>query len=219
MARGGFDWRKAALVAIAVLAAGVVGTLLASEGGEPAHGSAPAPPCPAGFLDQIGRGDRLRRLLGSTEEGRALLERVRATEVRICFGPIDVPVVTDDRVLLLDSRGDDAELAARTGHLLAHVADGAPFPAAIPADADCEHVVRDALAREAAAYALEIRLRRELGVAGRRYAFEDAYVATDAGERAILAYLVAHPEGGPGLDPLGSAYRQRCEVGRAAAAR
>lgn len=206
-----------AAIAIAVLGALVIAALAASDG-EGAVARGPAPPCPYEFVEHLGRSDRLRRVLGSAAEGRALLDALGPTEVRFCFGSIEVPVLSDDRVLLLDANAEEAEAAARAGHLLHHAVHGSPFPPSVAAGASCDDVVRGALAAEARAYALEVRLRRALGVTGHRYAFEAAYVANEAGERAILDYLVAHPEGGPGLDPLGAAYRQRCELARSEAA-
>lgn len=211
----GIPWRTPALVAALALAIGVVFAIVWPRGGDAPRGfEGPAPPCPAGFLDQLGRAEALRAALDGTEEGRALLDALGARQVGWCFGVIDVPVVQDDRVLLLDRRQDDPELAARAGHLLHHVVHGTPMPDTVEPDADCGAVVREALAREARAYALELRLRRALGVEGARYEFEAPFLAARAedGEALILEYLLAHPEGGPGLDGLGAAYRQRCEV-------
>lgn len=215
MARSRVGWRLAAGIAIAVLGALVIVVVAASSDDE-AVARGPAPPCPHEFVEQLGRSDGLRRLLASVEEGAALLDALGSTEVRFCFGTIEVPVLSDDRVLLLDAGADEAETAARAGHLLHHAVYGSPFPAEVAPDASCDDVVRGALAAEARAYALEVRLRRALGVEGRRYAFEAAYVPTEAGERGIFEYLLANPTGGPGLDPLGAAYRQRCEVARRA---
>ncbi len=215
----GLPWRVPALVAALALSIGVIFALVWPRGdGAPRAFEGPAPPCPAGFFDQLGRAEALRAALGGTEEGRAILEALGPTEVRFCFGVVDVPVVQDERVLLLDRRQDDPELAARTGHLLHHVVRGAPMPDAIEPDADCGALVREALAREARAYALELRLRRALGVRGARYEFETPFFAAPAGEGegVVLEYLLAHPDGGPGLDGLGAAYRQRCEVQRRA---
>ncbi len=212
--------RLAAAIAIPVLGAFVIAALASSSSSssDEAVARGPAPPCPYEFVEHLGQSERLRRLLLSTGEGRALLDALGSTEVRFCFGTIEVPVLSDDRLLLLDARAEEAEAAARAGHLLHHVVHGSPFPAEVAAGARCDEVVRGALAAEARAYALEVRLRRALGVTGHRYEFEAAYVATEAGERAILDYLVAHPTGGPGLDPLGAAYHQRCEVARSEAA-
>lgn len=180
----------------------------------------PAGPCPSGFLEPLGRGAQVIERLRATDEGARWLRELGDTEVRLCFGTIDVPVVSEDRALLLDARADDAETAARAGHLIAHVVRGMPFPARVSADADCAAVVDGALAAEAQAYAVELRLRRALGVAGGRYEFEQAFwAAGDAGEAQILRYLREHPDGGPGLDGLGTAYRQRCDIARAEARR
>lgn len=212
MARRSLPWRTVALALVAVLSAGVIATLVwpRTQAGR-ALPTGPAAPCPAGFVDQVGHADLLRARLRSTDEGRQLLDALGETEVRYCFGDADVPMITDERVLVLDRDMDDAELAARTGHLLDHVVHGSPFPAEVPPGADCDALVRSALEAEARAYALELRLRRALGVGTARYAFEpEAARASDPAE-VILAYLLAHPEGGPGLDALGAGYRMRCE--------
>lgn len=222
MARASFGWRGIAWVAIAVLVSLVVATFVVPRRSGESAEAEPAPPCPAGFVDQQARGERLLGLLATVDEGRALVDALFGREVRFCFGSIDVPMVAGERVLLFDARAGDAEAAARAGHLLHHVVHGAPLPREIARDAACDALVRDALRREATAYALELRLRRALGVTQARYEFEAAYFAAAdarAGERAIEAYLVAHPDGGPGIDALGAAYRERCERARAAAAR
>lgn len=213
----GLPWRAAALVAVAALSIGVVAAVVWPRREAPLAYAGPAAPCPAGFFDQLGRAQTLQAALRSTDEGRALLDELGATEVRWCFGAIEVPVVQDDRVLVLDRGMDDAELAPRAGHLLHHVVRGAPFPASVERDADCDRVVHEALEREARAYALELRLRRALSVETARYEFEAAYFAADAseGDRVIFDYLLSHPQGGPGIDGLAAAYRQRCDVERA----
>ncbi len=207
-------WRTPALVAAIALSAGVIAALAWPRGDAPIA-TGPAPPGPSAFFDQPGRADALRARLGTTEEGRALLEALGPTDVRWCFGAIERPVVQDDRVLLLDRDMDEAELAARAGHLLHHVVHGAPL-GAIDRHTDCERAVRQALEREAQAYALELRLRRALGVPTARYEFEAPFFAADPadGERLVLDYLLTHPEGGPGIDGLARAYRERCDRGR-----
>jgi hypothetical protein len=210
------EWRRVAMIAVALLGIGVVLSLVWPRGegaGErPALPDGPAPPCPFGYVDHVGRKESLLALLNATDEGRRIVSSLGASEVRFCFGRIDVPVVSEGRLLLLDQSADDAPLAARTAHLFLHIVNGPPVPDEIARGADCDAIVDRALHAEARAYAVEVRLRRELGVAGVRYEFEPAFWASEDGERTIYEYLVAHPDGGPGLDALGTAYRQRCET-------
>jgi len=111
-------------------------------------------------------------------------------------------------VILLDRELDEPEAAARVGHLLEHAAKE------MPTTGDCDAQVSAMLGREARALALELRLRRELGVRAPRipYAFEDAFWAAPPQQREglLLEYLRAHPDGAPGLDALASSYARRC---------
>lgn len=217
MTSDGGWWRIAALILIALLAIGVAWSIAITPGEpEPPRRSlrGPAPPCPFGYFDRVGQGQALLARLRETEEGREIADQLGSTEVRFCFGDIEVPVVSEERLLLLTDDEDEDVLAARTGHLLLHVLRGPPLPEPIPRNANCRVLVDQALHAEARAYAVELRLRRELGVLERRYEFEDAFWRERDGERVIYDYLVAHPDGGPGLDPLATAYRQRCEVER-----
>jgi hypothetical protein len=213
----------AVAVAVALLAAGVVASFVqprpASEA--PAASAAPAPPCPFGFVDRPGRSAALVRRLQGTTRGAALLERLGETELRYCFGAPEGSSVTESRVLLLDADAPADALAARAGHLIHHVVHGPPFPDAVPADADCEAVVEAALEAEAAGYALELALRRELGLARPRYPFErDFWAAAEDEREAVIAdYLRDHPDGGPNVTGLAAGYRERCEVERARAGR
>lgn len=212
--RRSFPWRAAALAVVGVLGVGVLMSVWprARTDGT-ALPTGPAGPCPHGLVESLGRAARVVAALRATDEGARWLRRLGQTEVRLCFGAVDVPVVTEDRALLLDARTDDAECAARVGHLVAHVVEGMPMPARIEADADCPALVDRALVAEAEAYAVELRLRRALGLTEPRYEFEaDFHASPQQGEATILAYLRAHPEGGPGLDGLGAAYAQRCAM-------
>jgi hypothetical protein len=122
-------------------------------------------------------------------------------------------VVTAESVLLLDGAQEEAAAAARMGHLLLHVAERTALDP--PGDAGCEAWVDAALASEARAFALELRLRRLFGARGPSgYEFEAAYfdAAPDAREALVLRYLREHPEGGPGLDGLSSGYAERCRA-------
>ncbi len=212
MARRSIPWRTFALALSAILSITVVVMVVRpGHDGGPGLPTGPAGLCPEGFFDRIGRAELVRQRLRETTRGRALLDALGDTEVRYCFGRIEVSSIAEGRVLVLDESAADVELAARVGHLLDHVVHGPPFPAEIDRGADCDRVVERALQQEARAYVLEVELRRELGITGQRYEFEAelAHAADPAG--VVLEYLRAHPDGGPGLDALGAGYRLRCE--------
>lgn len=209
-------------IALVALLAIVLGSFLRSywdDEGEAGPASVgPAPPCPRAFVDHIGSAARIRERLERIREGRELLDGLTA-EVRYCFGEIDIPAVTEGRLLLLDQRAGADEQAARAGHLIHHVNAGMPFPDEVPADADCDAIVERAIVEEARAYAVEVRLRRELDLPRARYEFEPTFWATPEADREamIARYLRDHPHGAPNLDGLVSGYRQRCEVERSEA--
>lgn len=181
--------------------------------------------CPAGFAADEARARRTEERLRATSEGARLLERARGRETLVCFGPTDVSAITTTGMILLDARPGEAEIAARLGHLLLHAVDGLPMAEPIKAsDArDCYARVREALALEARAFALELRLRRELGVgAGEEprtvpYEFEEPFwqAEPEAREPLVLRYLEEHPHGGPGVDAIAAGYASRCAEERA----
>ncbi|EYF03629.1 hypothetical protein [Chondromyces apiculatus] len=172
---------------------------------------APPPPCPAGLTADPPRVQRLVAQLAEVPESAAILRRLPRGAPRVCFGRVPVSALTDDGVVLLDTASPDAEAAARLGHLALHAIAGSPAPH--PGSPDCDAAVARALTLEARAFALELRLRRALGVTSIRYGFEEAYwqASPEAREPAILAWLTAHPSGGQGVDALGDGYRRRCE--------
>lgn len=213
--------RIAIAAAIVVLIAMVIGAFAQTYGGDDgATVAAPLEPCPERFIESIGQAARIRERLASFPEGRALLDDLHV-EVRFCFGEIDVPVVSEDRLLLMDRRADLAEQTARAGHLLHHVVAGLPFPDEVAADADCEAIVDAAVEREAGAYLVEVRLRRAQNQTAARYEFEpDLWAAAEPEREALVArYLREHPGGAPHIDGLVAGYRQRCEVERSEAGR
>jgi hypothetical protein len=173
----------------------------------------PTRACPARFAPDPPRAAALVEALRAAPEGAALLGR--APSPFLCFGPARVSSVTTDQVVLFDADLRGAEAAARLGHLVEHLAEGLPLGRVT--DEDCAVQVDRALAAEARALALELRLRRALGAPsgdGRRlpFTFEDAFWAApeDRREALVLADLRAHPDGGPGLDALASGYARRC---------
>ncbi|AKT41578.1 ImmA/IrrE family metallo-endopeptidase [Chondromyces crocatus] len=167
--------------------------------------------CPSGVAHDPPRARALLTQLSTTDEGKTLLQRLPVTTPSLCFGQVPVSAIDDTGTLLLDDRLPDAEAAARLGHLLLHRVEGSPAPRA--GEPDCDAAVHRALTAEARAFALELRLRRALGVTSTRYAFEaDVWrVTPEAHQQTILTWLVAHPGGGEGVDALGEGYRRRCE--------
>jgi len=172
-----------------------------------------SPACPPGARHDEPRRQRLLALLlGAGEEARSLAVRGR-DKVRFCFVERDHSAITTDGRLLLDPRQPDHELAARVGHLLHHAVQGSPYRD--DGSRDCRARVDEALRREAQALALELRLRRALGVERPLLAAEihRQFRSAPEAERPgiIFAYLQAHPHGGPGIDALGAGYLARCQ--------
>lgn len=173
-------------------------------------------PCPAGFQRDDARAEGIFEALASSPEGADLLKGVKTPDV--CFGEPAYSVVTTEGVLLMDRRLDKGEAAARVGHLLLHVASGALALDPTPGDAGCEAAVDAALRAEARAMALEIRLRRDLGVSSARSPIEPTpefwRAAPALREALLLDYIRAHPDGAPGLDALVTGYTRRCKEAR-----
>lgn len=177
------------------------------------------PSCGSGQQADAGRAARVRALLANVQAGRKLWAR-SPRGLNICFIDEGIPSLSTDGVITLDRRASEAENAARLGHLLLHAAEGPPLPNRIPASRSCAEVVRQALGAEARAHALELTLRRQLGVPARRgHAFEGAFWAAPAPRRVELlrAHFQAHPHGGPGLPGYVTAYTLRCEEQKRAA--
>lgn len=174
--------------------------------------------CPAPLQADGRRARALLERLRSRPEGDPIVARLRGRSPTICFGDPPFSAVTTDGVILMQSRLTEREAAARLGHLLVHVIEGLPMER--PGPGSCEQQVDEALGAEARALAVEIRLRRALDVGpdpALRYEFEAPFwqAAPDAREPVILHYLREHPDGGPGVDALASAYRQRCRSRKA----
>jgi hypothetical protein len=173
-------------------------------------------PCPDGTHADEGRAAAIAERLGTVSEGRALLalrDRVRA----ICFGDrTSASVITSEHVVVLNDALEEAEAAARLGHLLVHVRDGLPIDVVSSGldPAACDAAVDRALTLEARAYVVEVSLQDALGAHPTLLAFELAgdlrAASPDARESIALRYLRAHPSGAPGIDGLADAYRARC---------
>ena len=173
------------------------------------------PACPDGTRPDTARASAIEARLSTVSEGRALIE---SAHVSICFVTSgSSSVITTDRVVLLASELEEGEAAARLGHLLVHARDGLPIDliqSGLDHDA-CEAAVDRALTLEARAYVTEIALQDALGAHPTTLAFAfaaDVRAAPEPERESIAhAYLVAHPDGGPGLDGLAAAYRARCD--------
>jgi hypothetical protein len=175
-------------------------------GGEPVA-------CPGRYSADPARQARIVDKLVSSEEGAAVVGRW-GKPLRLCFGAVRSSVVTEQGVLLMDASLDDRRAGARVGHLVMHLADG--LPAIVAGEGDCGARVEQALAAEARALGLELRLLRELGApppAGGPWEVEAIHWAAppEGREAALLAYLRAHPDGAPGVDALAAGYARRCE--------
>lgn len=167
------------------------------------------PPCPEGALDLPARSEAVLGRLGSIPEGAALIEASRDRAGRMCFAPEGPNAITDDRTIVLDRALGEAEAAARVAHLLVHVRDGSPYPERARPGADCDATVARALDREARAHAVELEVRRALGVRGGRPVldFEEAYWAAAQRDREGLVRRALEADG----EGLALGYRQRCE--------
>lgn len=120
--------------------------------------------------------------------------------------------------MLLDERDGDAEGAARLGHLLLHAIEGLPMDPGRGRGRPCEARVAEAVRVEARAHALELELRRDLGVTAPRatFAFETAFWSAPPERRVevIRAWLEAHPHGGAGVPGFVDAYGRACRAAR-----
>jgi hypothetical protein len=177
------------------------------------------PPCPDRHREDADRTRRIREALDATARGRELLRRADGSPpLRVCYGRVDEPGITPERVVLLDDREGDAESAARLGHLLLHAIEGLPMDPSGARGRPCDERVAEAVEVEARAHALELELRRDLGVTAprARFAFEDAFWAAPADRRVevIRAWLEAHPRGGAGVPGFIESYGRACREGR-----
>jgi hypothetical protein len=157
-------------------------------------------PCPAGFAADPLRARAIEERLSADDEARALLRE--AGGAAICFGPGAEPGITPERVILLPPGMLDPLADARVAHLLHHRRAGSPL--AGPPAGDCARWVDQALAEEARAHALELRLLRAAG-ASSPLPFAEAREP-----ETIERWLREHPEGAPGVPAYGLDYAARC---------
>ena len=175
------------------------------------------PGCREGQREDPERAAGLIALL-STTEARDLLRRA-PRPLRLCFTDTRISTVATDGVYTLAGRATDTECAARLGHLLLHTVEGRPLPAHIDRSRPCDAVVREALEAEVRANALELRLRRKLGVplGAPEFPFEREFWDAAPGERSgvLRTYFKAHPEGVLGVPGYVGIFTRRCEALRA----
>lgn len=196
----------------AITAAACAALVMASLG---CGGEAPAV-CTGRYSADPARQARILGRLGASAEGAAAVGRW-GRPIRMCFGAVRSSVVTEQGVMLMDAKLDDARAAARVAHLVTHLADG--LPAIVAGEGDCDARVEQALAAEARALALELRLLRELEAPppeGGPWEVEGVHWAAppEGREAAVLSYLRAHPDGAPGVDALAAGYARRCARGQ-----
>jgi hypothetical protein len=169
--------------------------------------------CPDQLDADLARAERVVAHLGSVAEGRTLLEQVQQP-LNLCFTEEALGVVRSDGVFVLPATWEDAEVAARLGHLLLHRIDGPPLPDSIPKDADCSVLVQRAVRAEVEAHLLEATLRRELGVKRARdaLAFEATLWDAASPHRAVVVerFLTATQA----RPSLAAQYEQRCLAAR-----
>jgi hypothetical protein len=144
---------------------------------------------------------------------REVLSLVAAEDATLCFGALWPSRIVTNGSYLLDERASLQETAAKVGHLHLHQREAARFDTLPTKREGCAAWVDELLVLEAKAYAVELRLRRDLQVNSNSYEFEERFWATDDAQKegVILAYLRAHPYGGGGIDALGAGYLSRCE--------
>ncbi len=206
---------KATLIA-ATIVAGVFASALAAVQPRPAP-----PACPNGLRADPARAGQIVALTRSTSEGGALVTRT-PQPLQICFANEGTGVVRSDGVIVLAATGDARSAAARLGHLLHHQVEGSPFQEPLAPERSCAELVAEAMVAEARAHALEIRLRRELGLADPLWSkeLEDELSAARPAAQVELVHRFLtgadHRSGAPNLE---HAYTQRCNSSRATGAR
>jgi len=91
-----------------------------------------------------------------------------------------------------------------------------PFTEGFDRSRPCDDIVAEAIESEARAHALELELRRELGVTEPTWTFPfeaDFWEANGNARIELLrAFFRAHPDGGEGVPGFVSAYGRRCEA-------
>jgi len=202
---------KATLIAATIVAGGFAFALAGVQ-------TRPAlPACPTGLRADRARAAQLVALTRSTSEGGALITRA-PQPLQICFADEGTGVVRSDGVFVLAATGDARLAAARLGHLLHHQIEGVPLHEPLAPDRSCTDLVAEAMVAEAQAHALEIRLRRELGLADPLWSEEleaEFWAAPRAAQFDLVHRFLTGADGRPGAPNLEHAYTQRCNSLRA----
>ncbi|RLB60602.1 MAG: hypothetical protein DRI90_13350 [Deltaproteobacteria bacterium] len=199
---------RVALIAAVVIAAGAIIALAL-------HGSRPDELiCPAGLRSDPQRAARLVELLESVPRGRDLVQDAPGP-LHICFAEANTGVVRSDGVFVMDASGDEGAEAARLGHLLLHLIDGAPLSEPLDPARACAVLVAEAMVAEAQAHTLELRLRRDLQVTG--HLLDPALEATfwgvpEAQQVGVIHDALVQEGGGAGAPDLQRAYTIRCRA-------
>lgn len=169
--------------------------------------------CPPGSRSDPARAERLEALLSETVEGQAVLDASGVRANTVCFADNARGVLGPNAFVVLPSRAQAKDNAARLGHLLLHLVEGPPTIDQGAAEG-CEARVDLALRAEARGHALELRLRRELDVIDRlvAYPFEARLRAASAAEqeRVILEWFRDHPAGSPAVPGFAEIFTEQC---------
>lgn len=166
--------------------------------------------CPPGYRHIPSRTQQIQERLKVMPETAQLLRALRSKPIRYCYKNNAPSVVTTQGVMLLDTRQSLNETAARVGHLLQHLNNPITF---VPGE-NCERQVKQALVKEAQAYTLELRIRKELKVKNPilQLAFTPSFWRLPASKQT--PFLVKHFQesryGERGVGSLLADYRRRC---------
>lgn len=166
--------------------------------------------CSLNLQSDPARGRRLIETLYTTSSGRELLDQNEGG-LGFCFGRVPVPAIMTNGTIILDTRDSDEESAARLGHLLLHALEGMPQLPRADDHRSCDEIVEEAIKAEARAHDLELRLRRELGVAQPRHIFDFEHEYWDRAPQERLHLLEEHFRSNDGRgNGLIEAYRSVC---------
>jgi hypothetical protein len=178
-------------------------SLIGAAGGSPDPSGGE---CPQGFAtDQR----RAHAILGELDRVNAAASTSISAD-RMCFGEVNISLITDDGVMLLNRDADDRRGAARVAHLASHLAQRSRFDPT-KRSSDCDAWVDDVLHAEAEAFAIELDVARKLDVE-LPYAFAHSSTSShrESLEASIYAFLRSHPNGDANVEPLARGYDERC---------